>query len=368
MWRRRVAWFNISLFLTLLSYLWPQRDPIAELAQSYFPSSPRAITEIDLQGWKELVLAPDTDRGATAILAVIDGAVRIDRTMWKSTKDWEEQRLQHIINELRIIASSHQLPNFQFIFNAADCPPRNLPNDLLTFGVTRCQRKSIIPLPQWLPTRDGPFAGWDDRVEEALIAGAESSWDEKEPRAVFMGYLRHGFFTWNTQRYDYDWNELGTHNCEDSARCKMAKIAKLHPDLFDVRIWTGDHRIRETLGLIKQPFMTMAEQARRYRYAVYLEGSCGWADRLKYLLAHGFVIFIQSTSCHEWFFPLLRPWIHYIPIKNDLLDLVEMINWAKNNDIRSRIISDNARTFALEYLAKDAWRRYFREVIKLYAM
>jgi hypothetical protein len=29
------------------------------------------------------------------------------------------------------------------------------------------------------------------------------------------------------------------------------------------------------------------------------------------------------------------PWVHYIPIKNDLSDLLEMIAWLKENDERA---------------------------------
>lgn len=360
----------MSVALLALSYYWKPAnehdDPIDKLAQSYYAGRPM-ISQSDFKIWLSAATRPGTDRGATAVLQVINGTVQVDMSYWISSKDWERQRLQHIVTELKVLLAEHDMPDTEFIFNAADCPPKHLPANTLMFGVTRCSGRSIIPLPQWLVTRDGPFVGWDDRLEEALVAGNVRSWEGREERAVFMGYLRQGFFAWNEVTSEHTWTELSLESCRSSARCKIIELAKQHPDLLDVRIWSQEEPIQRMLGLVKQPFMSMSEQAQLYRYVVYLEGSCGWADRLKYLLPFGFVIFMQKTACQEWFAPLLQPWKHYIPVKGDLSDLVEKIGWARDNKEEARRISDNARGFALTYLDKTAWRWYFHQVIMQYA-
>ena len=33
---------------------------------------------------------------------------------------------------------------------------------------------------------------------------------------------------------------------------------------------------------------------------------------------------------------LLQPWVHYIPVKADLSDLVERIHWARDNDDKAK--------------------------------
>lgn len=52
----------------------------------------------------------------------------------------------------------------------------------------------------------------------------------------------------------------------------------------------------------------------RYKYIVNVEGHCS-ALRLKHLLAGpSAVLFVQSEEI-EWFYPLLNPFVHYIPVR-----------------------------------------------------
>ena len=44
------------------------------------------------------------------------------------------------------------------------------------------------------------------------------------------------------------------------------------------------------------------------------------------------MVFKQDSIYYEHFYSDLKPFVHYIPIKYDLSDLVEKINWAINND------------------------------------
>lgn len=56
------------------------------------------------------------------------------------------------------------------------------------------------------------------------------------------------------------------------------------------------------------------------------------AYRFPYLLAGNSVVFKQKSKFYEHFYADLKPYVHYIPIKNDLSNLVDQINWALGND------------------------------------
>ena len=43
-----------------------------------------------------------------------------------------------------------------------------------------------------------------------------------------------------------------------------------------------------------------------------------------------------------WYKKLLQPYIHYIPIKSDLSDLLEKIKWCIDNDEKCKEIANNA--------------------------
>lgn len=77
------------------------------------------------------------------------------------------------------------------------------------------------------------------------------------------------------------------------------------------------------------------------------------AYRLPYLLAGDSVVLKQDSSYYEHFYNELRPWTHYIPIRADLGDLLEKIQWARQHDeeVMTRMVADI--TFCRECL--DIW-------------
>lgn len=59
--------------------------------------------------------------------------------------------------------------------------------------------------------------------------------------------------------------------------------------------------------------MLLALQVALYKYIVNVEGNCA-ALRLKQLLAGPSAVFFVQTDEIEWFYPLLKPFVHFIPV------------------------------------------------------
>ena len=51
----------------------------------------------------------------------------------------------------------------------------------------------------------------------------------------------------------------------------------------------------------------------RFKYIVNVEGNCA-ALRMKHLLAGPSVVFFVQSDEMEWYYPLLKPYVHYIPV------------------------------------------------------
>ncbi len=80
-----------------------------------------------------------------------------------------------------------------------------------------------------------------------------------------------------------------------------------------------------------------------YKYVVYIDGHVA-AERLINELDSGSVI-LKVESLYgwtQWFHVLLKPMVHYVPVKKDLSDLGEQIKWCKLNDEKCREIVKNA--------------------------
>lgn len=74
------------------------------------------------------------------------------------------------------------------------------------------------------------------------------------------------------------------------------------------------------------------------------------AYRLPYLLAGGSVVFKQESNYFEYFYDKLTPGEQFLPVKANLSDLVEKIQWARENDKEARTISKNSRQFVRDNL------------------
>jgi hypothetical protein len=51
-----------------------------------------------------------------------------------------------------------------------------------------------------------------------------------------------------------------------------------------------------------------------------------------------------------WYSHLLVPYVHYIPIKKDLSDLIEKITWCRNHDDLCEKMAMNSYNFAIDLL------------------
>jgi hypothetical protein len=90
----------------------------------------------------------------------------------------------------------------------------------------------------------------------------------------------------------------------------------------------------------------------QFKILIDLEG-VGYSGRFKYLLFTKRPILFVDRTYTEYFYNDLIPFIHYIPVKNDLSDLIEKIEWINNNYDKSQQIATNAYKFAITNFTQD---------------
>lgn len=108
-------------------------------------------------------------------------------------------------------------------------------------------------------------------------------------------------------------------------------------------------------------FMPLSEQ-QKFKYIVHIDGHVS-AFRLSAMLKLNSVILIVESKWKMWFSDLLVPYEHYVPIKSDLSDLYEQIEWCKANDDLCECIAANARDFSELYLEKDGLLDYTQKML-----
>lgn len=102
----------------------------------------------------------------------------------------------------------------------------------------------------------------------------------------------------------------------------------------------------------------------QYKYQLNIDGTVA-AYRFPYLLAGNALVFKQDSSFYEYFYKKLKPMHHYVPVNRDLSNLVEKIQWAKQNDEVARKIARQAQQFANEHLTPDKVLCYHVTLLKV---
>lgn len=109
--------------------------------------------------------------------------------------------------------------------------------------------------------------------------------------------------------------------------------------------------------------LTPEEQA-TYKYLINIDGHVS-AFRLSLEMNMGCCILLVDSQYgwKMWFFDKLIAYTHYVPVKADLSDLIQQIQWCRENDDQCSQIADNARQFYKEWLSRDSILDYLQSTI-----
>lgn len=97
----------------------------------------------------------------------------------------------------------------------------------------------------------------------------------------------------------------------------------------------------------------------KYKIFFIVDGNCIASNHM-YGFATGCVPFLISNAVC-WFSDLIIPYTHYIPINYDLSNLIEQIEWVKNNDAEAKQIAENAYKFAETYFSGEYQKKYIKD-------
>lgn len=285
----------------------------------------------------------------------------------------------HIRDMFRELCENRELPDIEFFINRRDFPllkrDRTEPYELM-FGNEslpllshRYEKYSPIlssvfgdgyadiaipTIDDWsrVRSKDGAFFL---KMCRDFSDEFSTPWSEKKATAVFRGASTGMGIDLNT-----------------NMRLKAAAMSD--GDLLDAGITSWNLRPRrvknspyiQTIEKDELPFglvdkLSYVEQS-KYKYILNIDGHVS-AFRLSLELAMGSVVLIVDSRWSLWFKQLLKPHVHYIPIKSDLSDLFEKIMWCRENDKKCEEIAKNARKFYEEYLDKKGILDYLQKLL-----
>ena len=158
---------------------------------------------------------------------------------------------------------------------------------------------------------------------------------------------------------------------ENNNRLKATDISIDYPELLDAGITDWKARMRKYSGKGIEIINTNSFRFKlsnkisnieksKYKYILNIDGYVS-AYRLSSELSMGSVVLIVKSEYKLWFSSNLKEYVHYVPVKEDLSDIIQIIQWCKDNDEKCKKIAANAMDFFKKYLSKDGILNYLQE-------
>jgi len=144
---------------------------------------------------------------------------------------------------------------------------------------------------------------------------------------------------------------------EFKTRPLLKKIGDAHPlhfDILDIAPLNGV--INETVT----SYLTIPDLT-QYAFLIDIGGN-GYSGRLKFLLFTKRPVLIVDRNYVEYFHDDLVPYEHFIPVKEDLSDLMEKVTWMKQNHESCLKIAENAHSFATRMFTEENLANRIKEV------
>jgi hypothetical protein len=195
-------------------------------------------------------------------------------------------------------------------------------------------------------------------------------WEQRKKKPVFRGRAR-----WNA---DYKKKKCPTHVRDMGHRPKAADWSADNPDLLDAAISYQKNPCdsnSKTNGMdrmfqwgdfkgkaLPPTYIPPEKYYGHYQTAVVL-GGIGAAFRVGRHLSAGQAVVLQTYTYEEWFVKFMLPYVHYIPLKQDLSDLKEVMEWVRDHPAEVKTIAEKGEKFYWEYMSFVAEERHWYELV-----
>eukprot|EP00927_Polykrikos_kofoidii_P061303 TRINITY_DN56158_c0_g1_i1.p1 TRINITY_DN56158_c0_g1~~TRINITY_DN56158_c0_g1_i1.p1 ORF type:complete len:457 (+),score=53.41 TRINITY_DN56158_c0_g1_i1:22-1371(+) len=163
-----------------------------------------------------------------------------------------------------------------------------------------------------------------------------------------------------------------------TSRFRLLRLAIDRPDVFDVGITGLDQAMREfftarEMGKIKKQIaatgklnarpVEFREVLAKFKYAINV-GAVLSSWRLPELLGSGALLFLQESADMDLVHARLAAWVHYVPVRHDLSDLAEKVDYMVANDHLAQQIASAGFAFFKNNLTRSDMLCYMWRAIR----
>ena len=267
--------------------------------------------------------------------------------------------IEHFL--LKVAAETPNMDNVEFVVNVNDQPripveaERSKTGPAIVFSFSKPRKQfADIMYPAWTFWSGGPavwpieptgLGRWDLKREALAASAAKSPWEDKKKLLFFRG------------------------SRTSAERDALVVLSRKDPEVADAA-YTKNQAYkspRDTLG--KEPAeMVRLEDHCEYAYLANFRGVAA-SFRHKHLFLCGSLVLHFGDQRDDWlefYYPAMRPWVHYVPVSQDSADLELILRWVREHDEEAKAIAQRGQKFVIDNLNMDDVSIYWKELLTAY--
>ena len=216
---------------------------------------------------------------------------------------------------------------------------------VLSFCKKDCYKDILIPVPASLPNfKDN--VSWESK-EKKLVWRGSTTGTKTSHKTLFELSHRYRLVNWARDYKKYVWEYLGI-----AVDIELSAVIQCDGNCEEFKKKTVMSRLSY-------------DEQFKSKYLIVVDGN-GWTFRFPTFLGSNSLILYNGVY-NVWFSKLIKPYVHYLPIKADYSDLIEQLEYAKNHDDEMKKIAENARSFVEEFLTPNTTACYLGLMLIEYA-
>jgi hypothetical protein len=100
-----------------------------------------------------------------------------------------------------------------------------------------------------------------------------------------------------------------------------------------------------------------------YKYILNIDGNASTWDATAWKMNSGSVIFKVDGPWIQWFYSEYLPYVHYIPIKDDMSDLQEKYMWCEEHPEECEKIVENSKKLFQKVYKMSNIIKYIQDIL-----
>ncbi|XP_068233229.1 protein O-glucosyltransferase 1-like [Palaemon carinicauda] len=258
--------------------------------------------------------------------------------------------IEHFI--LKIIDS---LPDMEMVINTRDWPQvhSHFGEKKPIFSFSKTSEHLDITYPAWTFWEGGPaitlypmgLGRWDILRKELMAASEKWPWSTKKQQGFFRG------------------------SRTSSERDSLVYLSREDPTLVDAQYTKNQAWKSDADTLYSPPASEVSlEEHCQYKYLFNFRGVAA-SFRFKHLFLCGSLVFHMGEEWIEFFYPKMKPWVHYIPVPSGASkeEIRNLLQFAAENDELVSQISERGQLFIKNHLRMKDVLCYWKKLLLTYA-